>query len=102
MNTIAQVSAELRSILKNSGQKQADLREGAGVSRQTLANVLSGNEDFKLSTLLGLADQLGLELLLLPKGTARGLQSDASAPVVESVVDQSRKRLAARFAGEKP
>lgn len=95
MNTISQVSAEIRSVLQTSGLRQADLREAAGVSRQTLANVLSGTEDYKLSTLLGLADKLGLELLLLPKGAARGLQASPTAPVVESVIDRARSRLAA-------
>jgi len=94
MNSISAVSQELRSALKQAGLKQQELREAAGVSRQTLANVLSGREDFKLSTLLSLADKLGLELLLLPKEAARGLQSAPSRPVVESVVDLARKRLA--------
>lgn len=96
MNTINQVSAEIRSALKASGLRQVDLREAAGVSRQTLANVLSGSEDYKLSTLLGLADKLGLELLLLPKAAARGLQASPTAPVVETVIDRARSRLAAR------
>lgn len=93
MNSISQVSAEIRTALERSGLRQADLREAAGVSRQTLANVLSGKEDFKLSTLLSLADKLGLELLLLPKDAARGLQATPAEPVVESVVDLARKRL---------
>ncbi len=93
MNSIADVSQELRDALKQRRIKQQDLREAAGVSRQTLANVLSGREDFKLSTLLSLADKLGLELLLLPKGAARGLQPAPAATVVESVVDRARKRL---------
>jgi len=93
MNTIPQISTELRTALQRSGLRQADLRAAAGVSRQTLANVLSGTEDFKLSTLLGLADKLGLELLLLPKDAARGMAS-AAEPVVETVVDLVRKRLA--------
>jgi transcriptional regulator with XRE-family HTH domain len=95
MNAISQVSAEIRSALQMSGLRQADLREAAGVSRQTLANVLSGSEDYKLSTLLALADKLGLELLLLPKGAVRGLQASPTAPVVASVVDRARGRLAA-------
>lgn len=94
MNSIAQVSAEVRRALAHSGLRQQDLREAAGVSRQTLANVLKGTEDYKLSTLLALADRLGLELLLLPKNAARGLATAAAEPVVETVVDQVRKRLA--------
>ncbi len=92
MNTIPAVAQALREALQRSNLRQQDLREAAGVSRQTLANALSGREDFKLSTLMSLADKLGLELVLLPKGAAQGMQPIAPA-VVESVVDEARKRL---------
>lgn len=94
MNGIHEISAELREALSRSGLKQQDLREAAGVSRQTLANVLKGTEDFKLTTLLALADRLGLELVLLPKAAVRGLQPKKPEPVVETVIDRVRKRLA--------
>lgn len=94
VNSIHEISAALREALSVSGLKQQDLREAAGVSRQTLANVLKGTEDYKLSTLLALADRLGHELVLLPKAAARGLQAKKAEPVVETVIDQVRKRLA--------
>jgi transcriptional regulator with XRE-family HTH domain len=94
MNSINEVSMELRDALARSPLKQQELREAAGLSRQTMANVLKGTEDYKLSTLLAVADRLGLELLLLPKAAARGLQTTSSGPVVETVVDRARKRLA--------
>jgi transcriptional regulator with XRE-family HTH domain len=94
MNSIREVSAELREALSHSGLKQQDLREAAGVSRQTLANVLKGTEDYKLTTLLTLANRLGLELVLLPKAAARGMQPKKSETVVETVVERVRKRLA--------
>ena len=92
MNTIPQVSGELRQALKRSGLTQQDVRNAAGVSRQTFANVASGKADYKLSTLLAIADRLGLELLLVPKGTARGLHSPAESPV-ESLVERTLKQL---------
>ena len=93
MNTIQQVSGELRQALKRSGLTQQEVRNAAGVSRQTFANVVSGEADYKLSTLLALADRLGLELLLVPQGAAKGLQSHAESPV-ESLVDRAVKRVA--------
>lgn len=36
-------------------------------------NVLSGHQDFKLRTLLALADRPGLELLLVPEGAAAAI-----------------------------
>jgi len=93
MNSISEISYELRTAVERSHLKQYELREAAGLSRQTLANVLKGTADYKISTLLALADRLGLELLLLPKEAARGLKPQPPAPVVETLVDQVRKRL---------
>jgi len=98
MKSIAETSDELRTALKRTRMRQADLREAAGVSRQTLANVLGGKDDYKLSTLLSLADKLGLEVLLLPKEAARGFQAMPEAPPVESVVDQARKLVDRSYA----
>ncbi|WP_159912029.1 helix-turn-helix domain-containing protein [Pantoea sp. 18069] len=92
MNTIQQVSGELRAALRRSGLTQQAVRDAAGVSRQTFANVVGGEADYKLSTLLAIADRLGLELLLVPKGAARGLQRPSERPV-ESLVDRARKQL---------
>ncbi|MBB3193175.1 hypothetical protein [Roseateles terrae] len=95
MNSIPEISAALRSQLQQSGRTGQSLREAAGLSRQTFANVMGGENDFKLSTLLALADRLGLELLLLPKGAARGLApEDEGGPVVETLVDLARQRAA--------
>lgn len=94
MNSVSEVSRELRRQLKRSGRTGQSVRESAGLSRQTFANVMGGENDFKLSTLLAVADRLGLELLLLPKGAARGLPGGDAAPVVETLVDAARQRAA--------
>ena len=93
MNTISEVSAELRRTLNTSGFNQKTLRETVGLSRQTLSNVLKGTEDFKLTTLLAVADRLGLALVLVPKAGARGLQGTDTQGIVETRVDRVRKRL---------
>lgn len=96
MKSIVDLSAELRKVMRQNSVTQETVRDAAGISRQTMVNVLKGTEDFKVSTLLAVADRLGLELLLVPKGAARGLQpSTATAPVVETMIDQVRKRLQA-------
>ncbi|WP_145925253.1 helix-turn-helix domain-containing protein [Bordetella sp. H567] len=96
MKSISEISAQLRTVMRHNGVTQESVRESAGISRQTMVNVLKGTEDFKVSTLLAVADRLGLELLLVPKDAARGLQPPtAAAPVVETMVDQVRKRLQA-------
>lgn len=93
MTSIPEVSKALREAITQQGLKQGELREAAGVSRQTLANVLSGREDFKLSTLLSLLDRLRLELVFLPKAAA---QMPRHPFEVESVVDRARKGVLAR------
>ncbi len=95
MSSIQHISARLRDALAQSGLTQQELRKSAGISRQTLANVLKGIDDYKLSTLLGLVDRLGLELVLLPKAASRGLPPPSSEPVVETMVDRVRKQLGA-------
>ena len=101
MNSIAELSAELRKAMREDGVTQEAMRDAAGISRQTLVNVLKGTEDFKVSTLLAVTDRLGLDLLLVPKEATRGLRPPtATAPVVETVVDRVRKRLQA--AGQGP
>ena len=62
MNSIPDISATLRGHLQQSGRTGQSLREAAGLSRQTFANVMGGEHDYKLSTLLALADRLGLEV----------------------------------------
>ena len=92
MNTIREVSAGLKAALEQRKLTQRAVREAAGISKQTFANVFSGKEDYKLSTLLSLADKLGLDLLLLPKEAARGLSvSRTNSPAVESFVDRALK-----------
>jgi transcriptional regulator with XRE-family HTH domain len=93
MRSIPEISLALRRAMEVSSMTQQSLRTAAGVSRQTLVNVLKGTEDFKVSTLLALADRLGLEVLIVPKGAARGLQAPLAAPAVETVIDRVRKRL---------
>lgn len=96
MKTISEVSTVLRETLANTGMKQQDLRVSAGVSRQTLCNVLKGTEDFKLTTLLAVADKLGLEVLLVPRQVvALGPFATSTEEVVETLVGRLRKSLAA-------
>ena len=93
MNTLAEISKELRSSLKASGLNQKALRESVGVSRQTMSNVLKGTEDFRLTTLLAVADRLGLAVMLIPKAAAHGLRGSVPEAIVETRVERVRKSL---------
>lgn len=80
MIALPEIASILRARLREQGMTQASLRDAAGVAQRTLTNVLSGDQDFKVSTLLALADRLGLELLLVPKGAAPAVQAGEPAP----------------------
>lgn len=88
MKTHADVAAVLREAIKRRGVTQAQLKEEAGLSQRTLTKVLSGEEDFKLSTLFALADRLGLALILAPLDAAPAV---AAGPVTEPAI---RSRVA--------
>jgi transcriptional regulator with XRE-family HTH domain len=93
MTTIPDLARLLRTRLQDQGQTQAELRQSAGIAQRTLTNVLSGEQDFKVSTLLALADRLGLEVLLVPKGAAAAVEAGAVAKAkVPTRIDVARQR----------
>lgn len=102
MLTLQSIAQTLRQRLQFSGMSQETLRSAAGISRQTLTHVLSGKADYKLTTLMAVADRLGLELVLLPKGAAGGVQAEAaSTPAVKSRVQAALDQIdPARKGGE--
>lgn len=63
---------------KESGRGKLELAKLAGVTFRTLQHVLTGSQDYKVSTLLAVADRLGLELVLVPREAARGLVPEAA------------------------
>lgn len=94
MKTLRDLSDTLRASARARAMKQAELKVLAGVSQRTLTNVLSGHADYKVSTLLALADRLGLALLLVPKGAAGVVDAgQTSAPRVTSRVAAALQRV---------
>ena len=95
MKNYPEVAKVLRNAIDHRGVSQAQLRGEAGISQRTLTNVLSGEEDFKMSTLFTLADRLGLEMVLVPKGAAQAVSAGAvTQPVVKSRVQKALERQA--------
>lgn len=75
MKTLAQISILLQDRIKSLGKGKMALCAEAGITARTLRNVLSGTEDFKVSTLLAVADRLGLELVMVPRETVEAVQT---------------------------
>lgn len=100
MKTHAEIAEALREAIKQRGLTQAQLRKEAGLSQRTLTKVLSGKEDFKLSTLFALADRLGLTLLLAPRQVAPAVAAGpVTEPAVQSRVSRALQRVDARKQG---
>jgi len=94
MTSVLDIAEIFRRRLREQGQTQATLRDAAGVSQRTLTNVLSGEQDFKVSTLLAIADRLGLDVVLVPKGAASVLDvPSVTAPKVQTRIEAARRRL---------
>lgn len=99
MKNIPEISAFLRMRAHQQGVSNKDLAGQAGTTPQTLWHVMSGNRDFKVSTLLALADRLGLELVLIPKEAAPGLEGDRpGAAAVKTRVQAALERISGKSA----
>ncbi|MCD0502802.1 helix-turn-helix domain-containing protein [Bordetella petrii] len=95
MKSLPSIAEALRARLKQQGGTQADLRQAAGVAQRTLTNVLSGEQDYKVSTLLALSDRLGLEMMLVPKGAAVAVDAGGAVrPKVPTRIDVARRQAA--------
>jgi transcriptional regulator with XRE-family HTH domain len=97
MLTLPDIAGILRDTARRNGLTQARLADTAGISSRTLTHVLSGQEDFRVSTLMAVAHQLDLELVLVPKGAARAVAAGNDiGPPVRSVVTEALEALHAR------
>lgn len=87
MKTTSELADLIRAQLRSLRLTQTELASTSGVARRTLAQVLRGDSDLKLSTLFALADRIGLEVVLVPKTAADGIAAGPATPAVKSHVD---------------
>ena len=104
MKSLLDLAELLRSRLKAQGISQRVLCARAGLARRTVENMLSGRVDYKVTTLISVLDRLGLELVVVPKEAAPGLdglvpQAQAQ-PAVKTRLQAARETLQARLAAE--
>lgn len=95
MNTISSISAVLRERQKASGVSQEALRESAGLSRQTMTNVMKGSQDYKLSTLLSVAQRLDMDVALVSQASGKVIRLSRSA----AADGQALRKVAAHEGG---
>ncbi|MGN6653359.1 helix-turn-helix domain-containing protein [Trinickia sp.] len=97
MQTLTDIAGFLRQQLKNMSITQRELGAEAGLARRTLTGVLSGQADYKVTTLIAVLDRLGYELTFVPKEAAAGLTAQASlaptTPTVKTRVERARDQV---------
>lgn len=68
----------LRKAVDESPLTKVELAQRAGMSRKTLFSILEGTTDYKVSSLLALADALEIDVLLVPKVVREGRLGEAA------------------------
>lgn len=94
MVSLKALSSELVQAKNAKGLSDLALAKASGVTRQSIARALSGKENFGVTSLLSIADALGLVVMLVPAEAAQALRdihahnTSTPEPSIPSVVDQ--------------
>lgn len=94
MSSLKEISSELVQAKHSKGLNDLALAKASGVTRQSIARVLGGNENFGVTSLLSIADALGLVVMLVPTEAAQALRGShahnnkAPEPLIPSMIDQ--------------
>ena len=102
MKTLSEVASRLEDERRRLMLDYQALAERTGLTPLSVRNVLQGRSAPRITTLMALADPLGLEVLLLPKVVATGLQAhsvEEPAPPALSRVDRIVAETAQLAAG---
>ncbi|MDR7152662.1 hypothetical protein J2W49_004640 [Hydrogenophaga palleronii] len=106
MKTLAELAQVLESARKRQKLSYKALAARVGLTPLAVRQALSGKSALRAHNLMALADELGLELMLLPKGVARsfqpggaaadsaGLDMGSASPAYVSQLDRLLKTLA--------
>jgi transcriptional regulator with XRE-family HTH domain len=90
MRTALEVGAKLQEARRDKKLRVTELVEKTGLTAVTLRGLLDGKTDARLSTLIAVAHEVGLELVLVPKEIAQSFESRSMPHVaVESFVSRA-------------
>jgi transcriptional regulator with XRE-family HTH domain len=70
-SSMGQLTKAIVAAVKASDQAPGAIAKGAGVARSQLSRLLSGERGLNTDTIERLADYLGLEITIAPKGGMR-------------------------------
>lgn len=109
MKTLSEMTSRLEGERQRLKLDYQALAERTGLTPLSVRNILQGRTAPRITTLMAIADQLGLEVLLLPKVVAAGLQShsvqEPAPPAlsrVDRIVAETSLLAAAAARGKKP
>jgi transcriptional regulator with XRE-family HTH domain len=109
MKTLTEIATRLEGERQRLVLDYQALAERTGLTPLSVRHILQGRTAPRVTTLMAIADQLGLELLLLPKVVATGLQAhsvEEPAPPalsrVDRIVAETSQLAAAAAGGKKP
>ncbi len=92
MKTLKDIADALQQSRTESGTRINTLVERTGLTAVTLRGLLTGTRDSRLTTLMAVADELGLALVLVPKAVAGAIEVSGPQPEVVSMVELALKR----------
>ena len=105
MKTLQSLAAELEAARIARGLQYKTLAERTGLSALAVRQALQGRTALRATSLMALADELGLELALVPKTVAASLRSadhPAAATGSPRVLSDVERLLLERRAAPRP
>lgn len=99
MKSLQALAAELEAARLARGLNYKTLAERTGLSALAVRQALQGRTALRATNLMALADELGLELALVPKEMAASLRSTHAEQATVPRVLSDVERLLARKAG---
>lgn len=78
MKDVLSVARSLRESMKAARLTYKDVADRTGLSYLAVRNAMQGKSAARLSTLIAVADAVGLEVVLLPKLVAKSFTGDPS------------------------
>jgi hypothetical protein len=90
MKTPAELAIALEAARTTRRLKRQDIVARTGLNHLSVRGLLDGNKDSRISTLLAVAHEVGLEVMLIPKDLSQHMQADNTlrpAGSILSVVD---------------
>lgn len=91
--SLAGLAQALETRRKMQRTARGVLGERTGLSYPSLHKILGGTSDFKVSNLLAIANALGLEVALVPRGLGQAISAQPAAPVVAEPAPRGRVAL---------